>query len=551
MRFAFSRGVILIAILANLHHVNAEEDTSKPNQRFTADEELHRKYMEGIQLCFDWEYEKSRKIFSEILDGEPENPAADFLLGALTLNTIQYYDPDETAELDKFVYESFERSIKKSDAVLLKNPNDINAHFFKGASHGFRGIFRLQKLQIFSAASDARVAKTYMDKVIKMNPEFHDAYLGLGIYNYFVDALPSVMRFMRALLFIPSGGKDKGLEQLTIASEKATYSRVYARVVLSSLYNNFEADYLRGYELEMRAAEDCPRHPWFALERGTLHAYRYFEYEDAEQAYLDVIELAKSDKNFKGEIKAIAHYRLGRTRYQMFNPRAALDELKKLIDEIENDADSQSDACKEILSGAHLLMGRILKRMGKSDEAKVHLKRVGSLPDSKNYRHERMDNRVVIPKQQGLRGQASRLMKQVVDSKRAETYVLSTDAVNALRKGNEDEALRFLKKTFALKKDHLLARWGMGLYHAGKGEKREALRFFEGVAGARGPASWLNSDARFRAALILESLGERDKALEHYRKIIETKSVRLSFKKAALDAVNEKKELKGMPWPSF
>ncbi|MDP6358445.1 MAG: hypothetical protein QF473_25215, partial [Planctomycetota bacterium] len=91
------------------------------------------------------------------------------------------------------------------------------------------------------------------------------------IYNYFVDALPSVMRFMRALLFIPSGDKDKGLEQLTIASEKATYSRVYARVVMSSLYNNFEADYIRGYDLEMRAAEDCPRHPWFALERGTLH----------------------------------------------------------------------------------------------------------------------------------------------------------------------------------------------------------------------------------------------------------------------------------------
>ncbi|MDA0837101.1 MAG: hypothetical protein O3B01_05525 [Planctomycetota bacterium] len=547
MNLARSGGVILFTILANLYDGTAEEDTSKPQQRFTTSEELHRKYKEGIRLCFDWEYEKSREVFNEILKADPANPAADFLLGALTLNTIQYYDQDKTDELDKFVYDSFERSIKKADAVLLKNPNDMNAFFFKGASHGFRGIFRLQKLQIFSAASDARIAKSYMDKVIELNPEFYDAYLGLGIYNYFVDALPSLMRFMRALLFIPSGDKTKGLEQLTAASEKATYSRLYAKVVLAGLYNNFEGDYAQGRKLERGIAKECPRHPWFALERGTIQAYRYFESEAAEQAYLKIIELAKSDEHFDGEIKAVASYRLARTMYERFKPRAALDGLKRFIEELEENPDTHT----KILSGAHLLAGKILKRMGRNEEAQVHLKRVLSLPDSDNYRHERMDNRIVISKQQALHLQATELMKQLMDAKRAEAYVLSTDAINALREGKENEALELLDKTFAIKGGHLLARWGMGLYQAGKGEKEQALKFLEGVASAPGPDHWLKTDARFRAALILESLGERDKALDHYRKISVSDSVRFSFKQAALAALNEGKELKDMPWPSF
>ena len=37
--------------------------------------------------------------------------------------------------------------------MLKKNPDDFNANFFKGSSVGFRGIFRLQKLQVFAAAS--------------------------------------------------------------------------------------------------------------------------------------------------------------------------------------------------------------------------------------------------------------------------------------------------------------------------------------------------------------------------------------------------------------
>jgi len=45
-------------------------------------------------------------------------------------------------------------------------------------------------------------------------PEHGDAYFMLGAYNYYVEIVPSFVKLIRPLLFLPAGNRVEGLKQL-------------------------------------------------------------------------------------------------------------------------------------------------------------------------------------------------------------------------------------------------------------------------------------------------------------------------------------------------
>ena len=71
---------------------------------------------------------------------------------------------------------------------------------------------------LWGAARDAARAKGFADEYIKQHPGHGDAYLTLGLYNYYVDIAPVFIKVIRVLLLLPSGNKAEGLRQLERAA---------------------------------------------------------------------------------------------------------------------------------------------------------------------------------------------------------------------------------------------------------------------------------------------------------------------------------------------
>ena len=63
-----------------------------------------------------------------------------------------------------------------------------------------------------------------------------DALFGLGTYKYMADTLPSFIKGLRALLFIPKGNRAGSLEQLRKAAESSRTFGFEARVLLITIY---------------------------------------------------------------------------------------------------------------------------------------------------------------------------------------------------------------------------------------------------------------------------------------------------------------------------
>ena len=103
---------------------------------------------------------------------------------------------------------------------------DAEALFYLAQGYLLRSTYRLEHDKgVFGAARDAAKAKGYADTYIKQHPEHGDAYLVLGLYNYYVDIAPNFIKVLRVLLFLPSGNRAEGLKQLERAAAREVCSR--------------------------------------------------------------------------------------------------------------------------------------------------------------------------------------------------------------------------------------------------------------------------------------------------------------------------------------
>ncbi len=88
----------------------------------------------------------------------------------------------------------------------------------------------------FTAYFSGRKAINNLEKSMKLDPTYYDAYFGLGIYNYFAGTLPSVVKILATIVAI-KGNVDKGIEELNIAREKAMFTSDSAKLLLIEVQN--------------------------------------------------------------------------------------------------------------------------------------------------------------------------------------------------------------------------------------------------------------------------------------------------------------------------
>ena len=82
-----------------------------------------------------------------------------------------------------------------------------------------------------------------------MDPHNSDILLGTGIYNYYAEVIPNEYPFVKPLLlFIPSGDKKKGIEQLRLAAARARYASIETSYFLMQICYSYERDYPKALE---------------------------------------------------------------------------------------------------------------------------------------------------------------------------------------------------------------------------------------------------------------------------------------------------------------
>ncbi|MFA5012255.1 MAG: hypothetical protein WC644_09935 [Ignavibacteria bacterium] len=239
---------------------------SKDDKRFTI--------LRNIYSC---SFDSAEANINDYISEYPNEPQGHFLY---VLSDWWKINIDrKNASLDDALNEKVNKCIDFCDAILDKNPKDVDALIYKGAALGYRGLSKSLRENWLSAADDGRQALNLLDEALAIAPKNNEALLGVGIYNYFAEYIPDRYTFLKPLMLIfPKGDKLKGIEQIKEAetSKLACYE---AKYIMAFFNMQYERNFIESEKYSKELFDLFPSNPVF--EKMLFNCYsgsgRYLE----------------------------------------------------------------------------------------------------------------------------------------------------------------------------------------------------------------------------------------------------------------------------------
>lgn len=237
----------------------------------------------GFDALYNLDYETAQSAFKEIERLFPDHPAGPQFQAALlwsrTLNDSRrlqssLYGSDEFYEgsedkVDPRVVDEFRDYTRRArllaEARLKRDPGDVEALYFLGATEGLKAAFAAGVQRSFmSALRDGQRSVDRHRDVVKLDPSFLDAELTIGLYDYVVGSLPLPVKLVASLTGA-RGSRKRGLETLARVASEGRWSRDDARALLIVLYKR-ERRFTDALRLARELGEKYQRNYLFKLE---------------------------------------------------------------------------------------------------------------------------------------------------------------------------------------------------------------------------------------------------------------------------------------------
>lgn len=356
----------------------------------------------GIEALYNLDYDKAQKDFKEIVRLYPTHPSGPQLLAArLWIKTLyesrrlqsslysseSFYSSGDDKVDPKIITEfrNLTREAKRLAQLRLKqNPKDIEALDWMAVIDGLKASFEeAVERRHFAALKDGDSAVDHHREVLKLDPNYIDAGLTIGLYEYVVGSLPLPIKVIAGITGF-RGSKKKGLAMIERVVKEGKWANDDAKTLLIVLYTR-EKRYNEALTYARELSAKFPRNYLFRLE--------------AAESLVSQAEVERRNKNTEAAIKA------EREAFAIFedllHDRSVRDTVSRALDlvhfkygEVLLTAGEGERAAKEFLAAtkvehaeptlvtmAHLYAARAFDLAGKRDEALAQYRAVLTRPD--------------------------------------------------------------------------------------------------------------------------------------------------------------------------
>jgi hypothetical protein len=179
------------------------------------------------------------------------------------------YDPD--VQVKNSFMERLAEADRLADSALEKSSIDERALFVKTLTHGLHADYvALINGQGLRALSYTKSGRVYAEKLMTVDPEAFDAYLGPGVENYLLSLKPIALRVLLRL----TGShvdREKGLQELKKTARGGYYLEPFAKLLLAvaALRDNHPA---KARKILTELHERFPDNQLYSLELNRLAA---------------------------------------------------------------------------------------------------------------------------------------------------------------------------------------------------------------------------------------------------------------------------------------
>jgi len=285
---------------------------------------LDKKITKSLNLLYNFKFDKSHKIFQEIIEEDSTNPAGYHFQSIAYL--WYYLDNKNETHLNNFLSYS-DSAINKSKEIITDESEDPFPLYILGSTYSFRALAFARAEEYLNALWATKESYSYLNKALALDSSYADAYFGLGLFNFAVSQTPSVWKWALDLTGI-TGDRKKGMDYLTLAADKGKFSAVDAQFYLSQLRAEFLQDYKGAHFYLDKLVKKYPGNLLFQSTAASL----LIKEKKLKKAgkILSGITVSK-DSSFK-QIKTYANFILGNIFFTINNFDSAKTFYHRFLD---------------------------------------------------------------------------------------------------------------------------------------------------------------------------------------------------------------------------
>jgi hypothetical protein len=365
-------------------------------------EELREK---GSEALFNLDYERARQTFKEMVRLFQDDPTGPQMLAwTLWLETLnksrlqqaaiyssQSFDANTEDKPDPRVIQEFRdltrQATQLAKARLQRNPRDPRTLYTMGTVETLRASFAITaEGRYLAALRDGSSGVDRHREVIKLDPNFHDAELTIGLFDYIVGTLPLPAKLVASLAGV-RGSKKRGIQTLERVAKEGYWERDYARLLLMGLYKH-EKRFPESLVLSRELQDKYPRNYLFRLETadtfvsqaaGERQANRMAAADSLEKEALsafDSLLRKRSASDAPARALDLIHFRYGEALLLWGQPERAAQQFLA--------ATTVGGAEAGLVTRAHLRAGQSLDLAGKRNEALAEYRIVVTRPNTRD-----------------------------------------------------------------------------------------------------------------------------------------------------------------------
>jgi hypothetical protein len=169
------------------------------------------------------------------------------------------------------LFRAIDDAQSRAQARLDRNPNDQDSLFAFCITTGVLTDYTalVEKRQIGSLALVKRDT-AYAQRLLKLNPNYYDAYLTTGLTQYLIGSLPFFVRWFVRVDNI-EGNKEQGMRTVELVARQGHYLKPFAKILLA-IANLREKRPRDSQRILAELTRDYPENPLFKKELAELTA---------------------------------------------------------------------------------------------------------------------------------------------------------------------------------------------------------------------------------------------------------------------------------------
>ncbi len=243
---------------------------------------------EAYKHIYNLDYDGALARFDTVLKEHPQDPMAyGYVLMTTVFRELYHQDlldttyyahdsfltskrnvpvPNETRQRIEWLTDT---AIQLSDDEIRADATNKNAYFARGYARGIHAVFiTLVDHSFVAAARQGYASRNDSEAVLKIDPEYADAEMAIGIQQFAVASLPRWVRLIVGIVGV-GGNKERGLALLREGAEHGVVTSVESRTVLS-LFLRHDGRYAEALAEQRGLAQQFPHNYLFRLEEANL-----------------------------------------------------------------------------------------------------------------------------------------------------------------------------------------------------------------------------------------------------------------------------------------